>query len=97
MKENTKKLATEFIGKGEVKGFQFRQLIRGRQACLYEVTTQWNTIHYEVFEIKVFLTPKTKEPYEAYPKANAFGVWAWTTNNYDKALEKLKKIDSNEK
>lgn len=96
MRESIKKLATEFVGKGEVKGFQFRQLKRGIRTCLYEVTTQWDTVHYEVFKIKVFLTPKTKDPYEAYPKANAFGVWAWTTYNYEKALQKFKKIENNE-
>lgn len=94
MLENIKKLATEFIGKGEIRGFQFRQIKRGQKACLYEVTTQGNTTHYEVFEIRVFQTPKTKEPYETYPKANAFGVWAWTTSIYEKALQRFTKIEN---
>ena len=87
-------MPNEFIGKGEVKGFHFRQIKRGQKACLYEVTTQWNNVHYEVFEIRMFLTPKTKEPYEAYPKANAFGVWAWTTCIYEKAVKIFTKIEN---
>lgn len=93
MLEEVKKLPIEFIGKGEVKGFYFRQIKRGQKACLYEVTTQWNTVHYEIFEIRVFLTPKTKQKYEAYPKANAFGVWAWTTSIYEKAVKKFETIN----
>ena len=96
MLEEVKKLPIEFIGRGEIKGFHFRQIKRGQKACLYEVTTQWNNVHYEVFEMRSFLTPKTKEPYEAYPKANAFGVWAWTYRNLLKSIEKFEKIENNE-
>lgn len=94
MLEEVKKLPQEFIGKGEIKNFHFRQIKRGQKACLYEVTTQWNNVHYEVFEIRVFLTPKTKEPYEAYPKANVFGVWAWTTSIYEKALLNFNNLEN---
>jgi len=95
MIEGIKKLSIEFIGRGEVKGFQFRQLMRGQKMILYEVTSQGNT-HYEVFEIRVCLTPITREPYEGYPKANSFGVWAWTTRIYEKALERFTKIEDEE-
>lgn len=91
MKEGIKRLPREFIGKGEVKGFHFNQLLRTQNYCLYKVTNSGNT-HYEVFEIKVYLLPITKEPYESYPTVNSFGVWAWTYANYNKAIEKLNNL-----
>lgn len=92
MNENIRKLLTEFIGKGEVRGFHFSQVKRGQQACLYEVASA-GLIHYEVFELKVFREPKTNILYETYPKANSFGIWAWTYRNYTKALEKYAEIE----
>lgn len=91
-----KRLPTEFIGKGEMKGFHFNQLERGQKCCLYQVRTDYKTIHYEVFIIKTFKVPITKELYEAYPKANSFGIWAWSINDYNKAVKKFNKIESNE-
>lgn len=92
MNENIRKLLTEFTGKGEVRGFHFSQIKRGKQACLYEVACA-GLIHYEVFELKVFREPKTNILYETYPKANSFGIWAWTYRNYTKALEKYAEIE----
>lgn len=94
--ENIKKLPTEFTGKGEVKGFQFRQLKRGQKACLYEVHSD-GKIHYEVFKIKIGKIPKSDQLYEQYPKANSFGKWAWTNRDYEKAIEKFKIIEQDEK
>lgn len=93
MMEEVKKLPVDFIGRGEVKEFHFRQMKRGEKACLYEVKTPWDTVHYEVFFIRAFRIPKTKEFYEAYPKANAFGVWAWTTSDYKKAVQKFETLN----
>lgn len=94
MKEGIKKLPIDFIGNGEVKGFQFRQMKRSQNAALYEVQTQG--IHYEVFEIRVLKIPKTNELYEAYPKANSFGKWAWTYSDYKKAVEKFYEIENHD-
>ena len=87
MTQGIKELPIEFIGRGEVKGFHFHQLMRGHKMFLYEVNFDGLT-HYEVFEMRVCITPKTKEPYVGYPKANSFGVWAWTYRDYEKAIEK---------
>ena len=93
--QSIKILPTDFVGKGEVKGFHFRQIKRSSKASIYEVNVQ-GIIHYEVFEMRIFLTPKTKEPYEAYPKANSFGVWAWTYRDYEKAIENFNEITNYE-
>ena len=95
MKQGIKELPTEFIWKGEVKGFHFSQLMRGEKMFLYEVYFDGLT-YYEVFEYRVCFTPKTKEPYEGYPKANSFGVWAWTYRDFEKAVEKFNKMENNE-
>ncbi len=95
MSEGIKRLPKDFIGKGEVKGFQFHQLLRGHKSCLYKVVTQHGNSHYETFEIRVFKTPKTQMTYEAYPKANSFGVWAWTYLDYNKVKAKFLEIDNN--
>ncbi len=92
MIQGIKELPIEFIGKGEVRGFRFLQLMRGQKMFLYEVYFDGLT-HFEVFEYHICFTPKTKEPYEGYPKANSFGVWAWTYRNFEKAVEKFNKIE----
>jgi len=91
MKE-IKKLPTEFIGKGEVKGFHFCQLKRGHNACLYKVQAN-GMMHYEVFKLKIAKIPKSDDLYEPYPKANSFGYWAWTYRNYITAIEKFKELE----
>lgn len=94
MKNYLKILPTEFVGRGEVKGFEFHQLLRGKNACIYRVSTP-GTKHYEVFKIKVLCKPFTNEQYEAYPKANSFGVWAWSNRQYVFAYNKFKMIEEN--
>lgn len=93
MKKEVKGLPKTFIGKGEVKGFEFIQLKRSKKAALYEVQPSYGKTHFEVFRIKTFKTPKTNNLYESYPKANSFGNWAWTYNSIEKAEIKFKKIE----
>ncbi|HCY76500.1 MAG TPA: hypothetical protein DHV28_11315 [Ignavibacteriales bacterium] len=93
MKEEVKRLPIEFIGKGEVKGFHFTQLIKGEKACIYEVLDETNK-YYEVFRIRVFLMPGTKEKYESYPKANSFGLWAWTFRSKERAMLRFNEIEN---
>lgn len=90
---NIKILPIQFIGKGEVKGFKFKQLIRSEKACLYEVDSNGHT-YYEVFKIRIAKKPFTYELYEPYPKANSFGYWTWTYSNYKKATLKFNEIDN---
>lgn len=95
MIKGIKELPIEFIGKGEVRGFRFRQLMRGQKMFLYEVYFD-GLKHYEVFEYRLCFTPMTKEQYVGYPKANSFGVWAWTYREYEKAVEKFNQIENHE-
>lgn len=84
-----KELKKEFIGIGEVRGFQFKQLHANGYAYVYEVfNPEANKAHYEVFE----RLENTAFDCVSYPKSKSFGVWAWCINNYEKAMEKYEEI-----
>lgn len=61
-------LPEEFIGKGEVDGFDFRQVYKSDKFYIYLVRGRY----YEIFD-KRFFGNKVK-----YPRAVDFGYWAWT-------------------
>lgn len=83
-----RELKTEFIGKGQVKGFKFTQLKKTEYAYLYEVDTG-SSIHYEIFEKK----ENTQFNCISYPSNKAFGIWAKTTRSYEAALNYLNEFD----
>lgn len=69
-----KEIAKEFTGKGEVKGFRFKQLKASKFAYLYEVSDDFAGIWYEVFKRK-----ENKRFYTiSYPSSKSFGLWAWS-------------------
>lgn len=75
-----RELKTDFIGKGEVKGFEFTQLKKTEKGYIYAVNTG-NNVHFEVFK------HKCNKRFEcvSYPKTRAFGVWAWTVGTFEDA------------
>lgn len=81
--ENIKELRDEFEGIGEVRGFRFKKLLSNGYAYLYEVRGGSSRVYYEVFERVV----NDRFGVVSYPKSNAFGKWAKTTYDYDKALD----------
>lgn len=89
------KLEIEFNGKGEVSEAKFKQLNASEKAFMYELTDiETGLKRYEVFERRVqkeqsrVINGAKREfvEKELYPKSNAFGVWAWCFNDYNKAL-----------
>jgi hypothetical protein len=98
MKNKINLLDKEFTGKGEVLNMRFLQLYMSEKAYIYQVADKHP--HYEVFERKT--TPlcidfKNKiysetEFKEYYPNSKSFGVWAWTFNDLNKAIEKFNEI-----
>ena len=89
-------LPTNFVGKGEVKGFVF-ELERAAPELgvyLYIVMSEWDK-YYEVFKAKEvpILIDFEKREYSTthfkhtYPKANKFGISAFTTHDLEKAKE----------
>lgn len=96
---NIQKLEKEFIGRGEVKGFQFKQLCETDKYYIYSVVIPYSkTPYYEVFKKEI--SPlcvdfqnriySDKDFVEVYPKSNKFGVSAWTYYNYERAFDKIK-------
>ena len=84
-----KDLKEEFEGTGEVKGFKFIQKAKNDAAYLYEVyIPDVVEPHYEVFEKRI----NTQFNCVSYPKANAFGAWAWCYFDYNRAVEKFMEL-----
>ena len=90
------KLESTFEGSGEVKGYTFTRLREVKYGYVYEVT-DGDTIHYEAFRKKevpicldfakrIYSDVDTKE---VYPKAASFGVWAWTFNDFLRAVDRI--------
>ena len=75
-----RELKKEFIGKGQVRGFEFTQVKKTKNGFIYKVDTK-NRIHYEVFHRK----ENNRFNCVSYPSNKAFGVWAWTCDTIEKA------------
>lgn len=95
---NIQELELEFVGGGETAGFLFKQKAKTDYGYIYEVNDEDN-IHYEIFERIV--NPKfdfeNKRNVEgeflvSYPKSTSFGIWSWTTRDYNRAIQILKEI-----
>lgn len=84
-----KLLEKEFLGKGEVKGFKFKQVQKSNTAYIYEVNSG-SSIYYEVFSRVV----NTKRQKEVYPLAKHFSIWAWTQMNYESAKRKFNQLNT---
>ena len=100
-----RKLASSFIGTGEMKGFSFTQIKNNEYAYLYEVRSlnDDNIIldtWYEAFERRISKDCDRVfngeiihyESAEIYPKSSVFGIWAFSINNYNKALLKFNEL-----
>ncbi len=89
MTSKIKELPLEFDGKGEVKGYRFRQLHKSGKAYMYEKTCDEGDTSYEVFK------RKTNRRFQSvsYPKSNSFGIWAWDIRNYERALERFNELN----
>jgi hypothetical protein len=83
-----KQLETNFIGKGQVKGFIFTQIKKSKCAYIYKVHTGYSE-HYEVFKHK----ENSHFNCVSYPSDKAFGIWAWSCSNLDKALIKFEELN----
>lgn len=82
-----KQLAEEFDGRGEVRGFHFKQIQKNDSAYLYEVTLPEHTkvTHYEIFKKVIHI----RFMQIAYPKSGSFGISAFTRKTYQEAIDKF--------
>lgn len=89
-----RELPLEFIGQGETKGYDYKQLFTDGKWYIYQVSTEGIVSHYEVFQRKEVLAATAKyakENYVAYPRSNAFGLYAWTAKTLDQAKDIIQK------
>ena len=96
------KLEKDFVKKnyeGWDKPVHFIQLEETETAYLYKREIG-KYVDYEVFKKKIVNKTtridgqivKLEQKKESYPKANAFGSWAWSFNDVEKAYKKLREI-----
>jgi len=83
-----KQLEENFIGKGQVRGFDFTQIKKSKHAYIYCVLTGTST-HYEVF----FHKENNHFNCISYPGDASFGSWAWTYGSLDLAIEKFEELN----
>lgn len=94
-------LPKKFIGVGEVLGFKFTQLKKSNTHYLYEVDIEGSK-HYEVIERMVVQkcidfdtkTYSDEDFKETYPKANLFGVNAYTKPTFELAESKFNELNA---
>lgn len=79
-----KELKEYFSGRGQVKGYVFNQIKRTKHGYLYEVRGK-DSVHYEVFKRR----ENTLYDCVSYPSDKAFGKWAWTCGDLDRANDIL--------
>jgi len=82
-----KELKTDFTGIGQVRGFQFTQISKTNSAFLYLINTG-DRIYYEVFRKRI----NHRYGCISYPTDKAFGIWAWTTPNIERAFKILNEL-----
>ena len=87
-----KELETEFEGRGEIRNFHFKQLMKSGRAYMYEKNFE-GSISYEVFERR----ENKQFNCISYPGSNSFGLWAWDYREYNKALKKFNDLSGVDK
>lgn len=84
---NIRSLKTKFKGRGEMKGFSFRQLGVMDRAYLYEVRKGLH-IHYEVFIKRI----NKRNLCLTYPTRKSFGESAWKYEIFCDAVKKYNQL-----
>lgn len=83
-----KQLPKQFIGRGEVRGFDFSLVSRSNWGFCYEVRIDGTITHYEVFLLKI----NKRFGCVSYPGSGSFGNWAWTYQTKEEAIKKLSEL-----
>ena len=86
-------LQQTFEGRGEMKGYTFRQLKESDYAFVYELSDETGFKHYEVFDKKI----NTQYDCISYPKSTSFGKWAWCFKHLDTQRALMQAIDKYDK
>lgn len=92
--EEIKLLKKEFIGRGEVKGFIFRQIYMNDKFYVYEVTDKdeaHTKVYYELIKRYTNISFDRQYLQECYPSAKMFGIKGWTYPSLERTVEGIKK------
>ncbi len=82
-------LPLEFLGRGEVKGYNFKQIRSSQFAYIYEVLATNGCKWYEVFTKRV----NTRYGVISYPGSKQFGINAWTCKTFERAEERYNQLN----
>jgi hypothetical protein len=93
-------LEIQFQGTGQMSNFYFKQIKKNDFGYIYELKSE-DSIHYEVFEKREQKEMDTeikgkKIHYEnkiMYPGNNAFGDWAYSCKDFEKANKYLSEFE----
>ncbi len=85
-----KELSQNFVGKGQVKGFLFKQIEKSTEAYIYKVSDSFGNLGYEVFLRRI----DARFGNISYPKANSFGITAWYARTLEKAYKRFEMISN---
>ena len=91
---NIEKLPQNFEGRGDTKGYTFEKKHETEKGYVFKVIGD-HTPHYEAFLKKTtaarldFQNRAYSETdfKEVYPKTKDFGVWAWTSRDFNNILK----------
>jgi hypothetical protein len=82
-------------------GFDYLQILRGRNATVYEQKISKTRSAFEVFVIKIApqrtLRNRVIEEHERFPHDNASGYWCYTFRSLKKAMKKFNELEFNPK
>jgi hypothetical protein len=81
-------LEKEFTGKGEMKGWKFKQIMQYDKAYIYQIILG-SCVYYEVFKKKA----KSNSIKYCYPTSKAFDIWTWSRNTLEKAIGKFNELN----
>ena len=91
--ETVKLLKKEFTGRGEVKGFYFRQVYMHDKFYVYEVTDETDGIkkvYYELIKRYTNVSFDRSGLQESYPSSKMFGIKGWTYPSKERTIEGVK-------
>lgn len=80
-------METNFLGKGEVRGFEFSLIKESPRGFIYKKEKDGD-VSYEVFERKV----NKRWGNVSYPSSRSFGTWAWDYRKLEDAISKFEKL-----
>lgn len=80
-----------FHGENSKNEFEYKQLIRRSNKCIYEVKDTWGYF-FEVILIRTFTSPFTQRTEEIYPDESLLGKCLWRFDDYEDALQFYKKF-----